>query len=169
MLIKPGRTASREFYLEKCVHSSLGLLHMVNWGGGCCKKYFAVQETCLHDVYHHPMAWGIKTLYFLLIGKWQLKNGVNKPCVHWMDCACLVHKICGDYNKRIYVQLIRSTTRGYFWGRQHGPAWKCIYQKNKPTKNAWNLGNLTKRTSELHERAVNSKKRSHCHLSQRRM
>jgi len=22
-------------------------------------------------------------------------KGVNKPCVHWMDCACLFHKICG--------------------------------------------------------------------------
>jgi len=43
-----------------------------------------------------------------------------------MDCACLFHKIWGYYNKGVYVQLIRSTTRGYFWGRQHGPAWKCI-------------------------------------------
>jgi len=37
-----------------------------------------------------------------------------------MDCACLVHKICGCYNKGVYVQLIRSTTRRYFQGRQHG-------------------------------------------------
>jgi len=78
------------------------------------------------------------------------------------------HKICGYYNKWVYVQLIRSTTRGYFWGQQHGPVWKCMYLENKPTKNARNLGNLTKRTSELHERAINSRKRSHCHLFQRR-
>jgi len=28
-----------------------------------------------------------------------------------MDCACLVHKICGYYNNGVYVQLIRSTRR----------------------------------------------------------
>jgi len=83
--------------------------------------------------------------------------------------VCLLHKICDYYNKGVYVQLIRSTTRGYFWGQQHGPAWKCIYPKNKLTKNARNHGNLTKRTSQLHERTINSKKISHCHLSQRRM
>jgi len=75
-----------------------------------------------------------------------------------MDCACLFHKICGYYNKGVYVQLIRSTTKGYFWGQQHDPVWKCIYMKNKPTKHARNLGNLTKRTSELHERAINPRK-----------
>ena len=42
--------------------------------------------------------------------------------------------------------------------------WKCTYPKNKPTKNARKNGNLRKRTSELRERAINSKKRSHCHL-----
>jgi len=36
----------------------------------------------------------------------------------------------------VYMQLIRSTTRGYFWGYQGGPAWKCIFPKNIPTKNA---------------------------------
>jgi len=56
--------------------------------------------------------------------------------------------------KRVYVQVIRSTVRRCFRGRQHGPAWKCVYPKNKPTKNAWNHGNSTKRTSELHERAI---------------
>jgi len=60
-----------------------------------------------------------------------------------MDCACLVHK-------GVYLQLIRSTTRRYFRERQHGPAWKCIYPKNKPTKNARYHENLTKRTSERH-------------------
>jgi len=25
--------------------------------------------------------------------------------------------MCGYYNKGVYVQLVRSTTRGYFWGR----------------------------------------------------
>jgi len=32
------------------------------------------------------------------------------------------------------VQVIRSTARRYFRGRQHGPAWKSLYPKNKPTK-----------------------------------
>jgi len=36
--------------------------------------------------------------------------------------------------KGVYVQVIRSTTRRYFRGRQHGSAWKCIYPKNRPTK-----------------------------------
>jgi len=39
-----------------------------------------------------------------------------------------------------------------------------IYPKNKPTKNARNQGNVMKRLSELHKRAINCKKRSHCHL-----
>jgi len=38
--------------------------------------------------------------------------------------------------------MIRSTTRRYFWGRQHGPLRKCIYPKNKPNKNARNHENL---------------------------
>jgi len=58
-----------------------------------------------------------------------LKNGMNKLCVHWMHCACLVHKICGYYVKEVYVQLVRSASR-YFQWREHGPAWKCIYLKN---------------------------------------
>jgi len=44
-----------------------------------------------------------------------------------MDCACLVHKICGYcyYKEEVYVQLIRWTARRYFLVRQHGPASKC--------------------------------------------
>ena len=94
----------------------------------------------------------------MLSGKWQLKNGTIKSCVHWIYCAFLVHKIWGYDRKAIYVQLIRSTTRRYFRRRQHHPAWKHIYPKNKPTKNAKNHGNLTKITSQLHEKAINSKK-----------
>jgi len=41
---------------------------------------------------------------------------------------------------------------------------KILYPKNKPTKNDRNRGNSTKRTSEPHERAINSKKKSQCHL-----
>jgi len=44
--------------------------------------------------------------------------------------------------KGVYVQVIRSTARRYFRGRQHGPAWKCIYPNNEPNKNARNHGNL---------------------------
>jgi len=29
--------------------------------------------------------------------------------------------------KGVYVQVIRPTTRRCFRGRQHRPAWKCIY------------------------------------------
>jgi len=54
----------------------------------------------------------------------------------------LFYKICGYYNEVVYVQLIRSTTRRYVRGQQHGPTWKCIYPKNKPTKNVRNHGNL---------------------------
>jgi len=36
---------------------------------------------------------------------------------------------------------------------------KRTYPKNKPTKNGKNHGNLTKRTSELHEKAINSRKK----------
>jgi len=68
-------------------------------------------------------------------------NGINKPCVH---CACLVHEIRGYYyyEKGAHVQIIRSTAIRYFWEWQHVPAWKCIYPKNKPNKNARNHGNL---------------------------
>jgi len=46
-----------------------------------------------------------------------------------------------------------------------------MYTSEKQTdkKNVRNHNNLTKRTSELHERAINSKKRSQCHLFLRRM
>jgi len=50
-----------------------------------------------------------------------------------MDCACLVHKIWDYYKKGVYVQLIRSTRR-YFWWRQLGLASKCIHPKSKPTE-----------------------------------
>jgi len=71
-----------------------------------------------------------------------------------MDCACLVHKICGCCEKGVYVQLIRSTNKRYFQERQHGPEWKCIYPWNEPTKNARNRGNSTNRTYELHEETI---------------
>ena len=109
--------------------------------------------------------------YFILLGKWKFQNGMNKSCDHWIDCACLVHKIFGYYYYKDggYVQVMRSTSRRYFRGRQYGPAWKCLYPKNKPAKNARNGGNWTKRTSERHERALISKKRSLSHLFLRRM
>jgi len=37
-------------------------------------------------------------------------------------------------------------------------------RKINPRKNTINPGNFTKRSSELQERVINSKKRSHCHL-----
>ena len=87
MLVKSAWTVSREFYLESYV-STLGLPHMVSWG--CCDNTLLC-KACLHAGYHQPVAQNVKTLYFVLLGKWQLKNGINKPCVHWMDCACLVY------------------------------------------------------------------------------
>jgi len=137
--------------------STLGALRMVNCG--CCDNILLLCKTCLHAVYHRPMALRIKMLHFVLIGKWQPQNGINKSSVHLMDCACLVHKISGYcyYKKGVYVLVIRSTAKRYFRGREHGPALQCIYPKNKPTKNAWNHG-------YSHERAINSKKRSQCHL-----
>jgi len=44
--------------------------------------------------------------------------------------------------KEVYVQVIRWIARRYFRGRQHDPAWKCMYPKNRPTKNARNHGNV---------------------------
>ena len=89
-----------------------------------------------------------------------------------MDCACMVRKICGYYyyKKGVFVQIIRSTTRRHFWGRNTVPHENVYVPKNKPNKNARNHGNLTMRTSELHERAINSKKRLQCYyfLEERR-
>ena len=71
----------------------------------------------------------------------------------WIVLVCFMKHVVTITVKKVYVQVIRSTARRYFRGRQHGPARKCIHPKNKPTKNARNHGNVTKRTSELHERA----------------
>jgi len=46
------------------------------------------------------------------------------------------------HKKGVYVEVIRSTVRRYFRGRQHSPAWKCLYPKNKSTKNASNHESL---------------------------
>jgi len=54
-----------------------------------------------------PMVYrGWKTLYFILLGKWQFQNGMNKPCVHWMDSACLVK------NERLLLLQKRSLRTG---------------------------------------------------------
>ena len=55
-----------------------------------------------------------------------------------------------------------------FEGSNAGPH-ENASPKNKPRENTGNHRNLTKRTSELHERAISSKKRSHCHLFLKRM
>ena len=89
---------------------------------------------------------GLKHYILYFVENDNFKTEINTPCVHWMYCACLVRKICGYYyyKKGVYVQVIRSTARRYFRGRQHGPSWKCVdlHPKNKPTKNARNHGNL---------------------------
>jgi len=75
-----------------------------------------------------------------------------------MDCACLFLEICGYYyyKKGVYAQVIRSTLDDAFESGNTVPH-ECMHPKNK--KNARNRGNLLKRTSELHETAINSKKR----------
>jgi len=42
-----------------------------------------LRKNCLYAVYHQAMiAQWIKTLYFEFLGKWPLKNDVNKLCNH---------------------------------------------------------------------------------------
>ena len=113
LLGKSARTVSREFYLKKRVYI-LGLFHMVSWG--CCDNTLLC-KTCLHAVLFTISLRGLKHCTFCIAWKITTWKGISKPCVHWMDCACLFHKMCGYYNKGVYVQLVRSTTRGYFWGR----------------------------------------------------
>jgi len=68
----------------------------------------------------------------------------------WVDMAYYIppHEKVGDTSPVSptklppCVQVIRSTARRYFRGRQHVPAWKYLYPKNKPTKNVRNRGNL---------------------------
>jgi len=50
----------------------------------------------------------------------------------WIVAVCSINWLCGYYKNGVYMQLIRSTIRRCFRGRQHGPAGKCIYPKNKP-------------------------------------
>jgi len=52
MLVKSAKRVSREIYWENM--STLGLLHMVSWG--CCDNTWLLWKTCLHAVYHRPMA-----------------------------------------------------------------------------------------------------------------
>jgi len=54
MLVKSARTVSRELYWGKRVH--IALTHIVSCG--CCDNTLLVCRTCLHAVYHRPMAWG---------------------------------------------------------------------------------------------------------------
>jgi len=49
--------------------STLGLLHMVSWG--CCDNTLLC-KACFHAVDHQSKR--IKTLYFVVLGKWQLKK-----------------------------------------------------------------------------------------------
>jgi len=53
-----------------------------------------------------------------------------------MECAGLVHKICGYYyyKKGAYVQLIRSTARRHFRGRKHGRMKMYISEKQISSK-----------------------------------
>jgi len=64
----------------------------------------------------HPWHRGLKHYILYCLENDNFKTAY-KSCVHWMDCACLVHKICGYYyyKKGAYVQIIiRSTARRYF-------------------------------------------------------
>jgi len=122
-----------KFFSPFCLHHVVVLLLYGYLRGLCLFVWFRHGQKCLLKFVmgclhvsltsrlsmkgsHWKTVEGIKTLYFVLLGKWQLRNGINKPWVHWMDCACLVHKICGYYNKGVYVNLIRSTRWRYFGG-----------------------------------------------------
>jgi len=135
---------------------TLGLLCIVSWG--CCDSTLLC-KTCLHAVYHQPTTERIKTIFFVLLGKWQ-QNGINKAGVYWMDCACLVYKICSYYNKAAYVRLLYDQMYNWtiFSRAATRPAWKCIHPKHEPATNAGYHGNLTKATSEPLERIKNSRK-----------
>jgi len=59
----------------------------------------------------------------------------RKYALYPLNGLCLF----GSYNiyvviitikKEFYKQIIRSTARWYFQGRQHGPAWTCTCPKN---------------------------------------
>ena len=118
-----------------------------------------------------PWHRGLKHYILYCLENDNFKTAWIRPCVHWRDCACLVHKICGYCycKKGVYVKVIGATAKRYFRVRQNGPAWKCIYRKSKPTKHTRNHENLTKRTSELQERAIIPNKRLQWHLFFRRM
>jgi len=75
-----------------------------------------------------------------------------------MDYASLVNKISGYYNKGVYIQLIRSTTRWHFQERQHTHAWRCTCPENKPTKYAKNHKKLTKKTFEIAQKSYKFRK-----------
>jgi len=94
---------------------------------------------------------------------------ISSVSTEWIVLVSFIKYVATYDKKGVYVQVVRSTARRYFRERQQGPTWTWIHPKIKPTKNARNHGNLTKRTSELRERTINSKKRSQCHLSFRRI
>jgi len=52
MLVKSSRTVLRELSREK--HVYIGLTWFISWG--CCDNTLLLCKTCLHAVYHRPMA-----------------------------------------------------------------------------------------------------------------
>ena len=99
--------------------------------------------------------------------------------IFWDCCRNIVHFLCGVKRVKRFVNVhlhcivsnLKTISKmptlppwKIFCGRpcqQHGPIWKSTHPKNKPRKNARNHGNVTKRISKLHQRAINSKKKSH--------
>ena len=129
------------------------------------RPHAAVRPQVVHRWYR-----GWKHYLFYCLENENFKTAwISLVSTEWIVLVWLKIRGYYYYKKGVYVQVIRSTPRRYFRERQHGPAWKSLCPKNKPPKNARNHGNLTKRTSQLHERAINSKKTSLCHLLFRRM
>jgi len=67
---------------------------------------------------------------------------MSSVSTEWIVLVCSIKYVVTVTKKGVYIQVIRSTARRYFWGQQHVPTWKCIHPKTKPAKTARNHGNL---------------------------
>jgi len=76
------------------------------------RKHFAVQKTCLHTAYHHPVAQGIKTPYFVKSYKFQekitlpfvLEVNVGKALISVEDLICGNRRAKADITKDRFLR-----------------------------------------------------------------
>jgi len=102
MLARSARTVSRELYCEKRVYIGL-----TSYGyPRVLRQYFASVEN-LSSCFL-PSAYGIEDENTIIYIAWKMTTSKRHK---------LVHKICGHgyYKKGIYVYVIRSTARRYFY------------------------------------------------------